>query len=159
MSINVDLINPFVQGTQTILRDVCKEVPKLGKVYLKKSPYASGSIVVIIGLTGDIKGQVIFSLDKQAACSISSKMMMGLAVEELDEMAKSAISELMNMILGHTATIFYTKGIFVDITPPSLFVGNDIQISISKIQTICIPLHLEDGAMFEIDVAIQENYS
>ena len=117
MSINVDLINPFVQGTQTILRDVCKEVPKLGKVYLKKSPYASGSIVVIIGLTGDIKGQVIFSLDKQAACSISSKMMMGLAVEELDEMAKSAISELMNMILGHTATIFYTKGIFVDITP------------------------------------------
>ena len=107
MSINVDLINPFVQGTQTILRDVCKEVPKLGKVYLKKSPYASGSIVVIIGLTGDIKGQVIFSLDKQAACSISSKMMMGLAVEELDEMAKSAISELMNMILGHSNHILY----------------------------------------------------
>lgn len=157
MSINVNLINPFVQGTQSILRDVCQEDSKLGKVYLKKSPYTSSTIAIIIGLTGDIKGQVIFSLDVKTACSIASKMMMGMPILELDEMAKSAIAELTNMILGNTATIFYNNGISVDITPPSLLMGNNMQISTSKMQTICIPLQLSDGATFEIDVAIQEN--
>lgn len=157
MSINVDLINPFIQGTQSILRDVCQEESKLGKVYLKKSPYASNTIAIIIGLTGDIKGQVIFSLGIKTACSIASKMMMGMPVLELDEMAKSAISELTNMILGNTATLFYNNGVTVDITPPSLLMGDNIQISTSKMQTICIPLQLSEGTTFEIDVAIQDN--
>jgi chemotaxis protein CheX len=82
---------------------------------------------------------------------------MGMPVAELDEMAKSAISELTNMILGNTATIFYNNGVAVDITPPSLLMGSNIQISTSKMQTICIPLALSNDTTFEIDVAIQEN--
>ncbi|NLK21295.1 MAG: chemotaxis protein CheX [Epulopiscium sp.] len=154
---NVDLINPFIQGTQSILRDVCNEETKLGKIYLKKSPYPGDTIAIIIGLTGEIKGQVIFSLGTKTACSIASKMMMGMEVTEMDEMAKSAISELTNMILGNTATLFYNNGISVDITPPSLLMGSNLQISTSKMQTICIPLQLSEGDTFEIDVAIQEN--
>jgi len=156
MSINVELINPFIQGTQSILRDVCHEESKLGKIYLKKSPYASNSIAIIIGVTGDIKGQIIFSMGIDTACSIASKMMMGMPVPELDEMAKSAIAELTNMILGNTATLFYNNGVSVDITPPSLLMGDNIQISTTKMQTICIPLQLDSGATFEIDVAIQD---
>ncbi|WP_330381853.1 chemotaxis protein CheX [Defluviitalea phaphyphila] len=157
MSINVNFINPFIQGTQSILKEVCNEDSTLGKVYLKKSPYPSNTVVIIIGITGDVKGQVIFSLNIETACFIASKMMMGMNITELDEMAQSAISELTNMILGKTATIFYNKGVSIDITPPSLLMGDNMQISTSKMQTICIPLNLRGGNIFEIDVAIQEN--
>ncbi len=45
---------------------------------------------------------------------------MGMPVTELDDMATSAISELGNMIMGNAATIFSTKGIVIDITPPTV---------------------------------------
>jgi chemotaxis protein CheX len=157
MSVNVEFINPFIQGTQSILKDVCQEEAKLGQIYLKKSPYPSNSVAIIIGITGDIKGQVIFSLGIDTAKWIASKMMMGMPVEQFDEMAKSAISELTNMILGTSATNFYNNGITVDITPPSLLMGDNMQISTTKMQTICIPLQLSNDSTFEIDVAIQEN--
>lgn len=154
---NVEYINPFIQGTQSVLKNVCNEETTLGKIYLKTSPYTGETISIIIGVTGDIKGQVIFSLNVVSACSIASKMMMGMPVPEMDELAKSAISELTNMILGNTATLFYNGGINIDITPPSLLMGQNIQISTTKTQTICIPLQLSDGNNFEIDVSLQSN--
>lgn len=154
---NVEYINPFIQGTQSVLKNVCNEETTLGKIYLKTSPYTGETISIIIGVTGDIKGQVIFSLNVNSACSIASKMMMGMPVPEMDELAKSAISELTNMILGNTATLFYNGGINIDITPPSLLMGQNIQISTTKTQTICIPLQLSDGNNFEIDVSLQSN--
>lgn len=154
---NVEYINPFIQGTQAVLNDVCSEKSKLGKIYLKTSPYTGETISIIIGVTGDIKGQVIFSLNISTACSIASKMMMGMPVSEMDELAKSAISELTNIILGNTATLFYNNGIKIDITPPSLLMGENVQISTTKMQTICIPLELSDGNTFEIDVSLQAN--
>lgn len=154
---NVEFINPFIQGTQSVLKNVCNEETQLGKIYLKTSPYTGETISIIIGVTGDIKGQVIFSLNINSACAIASKMMMGMPVLEMDELAKSAISELTNMILGNTATLFYNGGITIDITPPSLLMGQNIQISTTKMQTICIPLQLGDGNNFEIDVSLQSN--
>ncbi len=154
---NVEYINPFINGTQAVLKNLCNEETTLGKIYLKSSPFTGETISIIIGVTGDIKGQVIFSLGHSSACSIASKMMMGMPVTEMDELAKSAISELTNMILGNTATLFYNAGIIIDITPPSLLMGQNVQISTTKTQTICIPLQLSDGNPLEIDVSLQPN--
>lgn len=156
MSLNVEYVNVFIQATQSMLKDVCQLESTLGKVYLKESPYCSDSIAIIIGIVGDIRGQIIFSMSIDAARFIASKMMMGMPVPELDEMAKSAISELTNMTLGSTATLFFNRGVTVDITPPSLLMGQNMQISTTKMKTISIPIHFEDYTM-EIDVAVQES--
>ncbi|HAN10359.1 MAG TPA: chemotaxis protein CheX [Clostridiales bacterium] len=157
MSVNVKYINPFIEASQSVLQDMCKQDLKIGKVYLKVSPYASSEVVIVIGITGDIKGQVIFSISKDVACSIASKMMGGMEVKELDELSKSAVQELSNMILGTTATIFYNRGISIDITPPSLLIGQEIRISSNDMKTISIPLEfVGTGESFEIDVAMRE---
>ena len=46
-------------------------------------------------------------------------MMMGMPVTALDDMSASAINELGNMMMGNAATILSTKGIAMDITPPT----------------------------------------
>jgi len=158
MAVNVKYINPFIKATQSVLKNACQEDTSLGKLFLKQSPYSSNRVAIIIGITGHIKGQVIFSIGEETACYIASKMMMGMPVNDLDEMAKSAISELTNMILGNTATMFYNDGVLIDITPPSFLMGQNMQISTNKnSQTICIPLILQNGQNFEIDVSLQEN--
>jgi len=153
---NVEYINPFIEASRTVLKQITGIDAKLGKVYLKTSPYKSDSVIVIVGLTGMIRGQAIFAMSKKTGINIASSMMGGMPIAELDEMSKSAIGELTNMILGNAATILYNKGIGVEITPPSLLMGENLEVSTSKLKTICIPLILDSGDVMEIDIAVEK---
>lgn len=153
---NVEYINPFIEASKSILLQMTGINATLGKVYLKDSPYFSDNVMVIVGLTGKIRGQAMFTMSIDTAKRVASKMMGGMAIEQLDEMAKSAISELTNMILGNTATILYNRGINIEITPPSFLMGDNMQVSSAKAKTICIPLVMEDGSTMEIDIAVQD---
>lgn len=97
----------------------------------------------------------MFSMSVDVALTIAKAMMGGITLKNLDEIAKSAISEMANMILGNTATILFNKGMDIDITPPTFLIGNNMQISSTKTRTICIPLVLEDGNKIEIDIAVE----
>jgi chemotaxis protein CheX len=116
----------------------------------------AGSVVIIIGIAGQFKGQAFFSMDESTARKIASAMMMGMPVNDMDEMAKSAIAELGNMIMGNVSTEFYNNGIKIDITPPSILVGRDMAVSTKGIKSICIPLILGNMGKLEIDVAVTE---
>ncbi len=153
---NVEYINPFIEASQVVLKSAANMDVSLGKLYLKNSPYSSDTLAIIIGLTGTLRGQVIFSMNKNVAMGIASSMMGGMEVTEMNEIAKSAVTEATNMILGNTATIFYNNGIEIDITPPSLLMGDNMQISTSKMKTVCIPLNIASGGTVEIDIAIED---
>lgn len=153
----VEYINPFIEASQSVLKLIANIDLKLGKLYLKGSPYESDSIAIIIGLTGKIRGQVIFNMSKPVAFKIASLMMMGMPVTELDEISKSALSELTNMIAGNTATILYNRGVGVEITPPTMLTGQSMTISSNKMKTICIPLEIDENHKLEIDVCVEDN--
>jgi chemotaxis protein CheX len=152
---NVEHINPFIEASQQVFQMMTGIKPELGNVHLKSSPYAGDSIAVIVGLTGKIRGQVIISLCIDTAKTIASKMMGGVPVYELDDFAKSAISELGNMIMGNTATILFSRGIGIEITPPSLLMGEKITISPSHMKTICLPLNLGEEHSVSIDISLE----
>jgi len=152
----VEYINPFIEASQTVLKQTANIDAKLGNVFLKTSPFKSDCVVIIVGLTGKIRGQAMFSMPKKVALDIASAMMGGTPLAQLDEMSKSAISELSNMILGNAATILYSKGIGIEITPPSLLMGDNLQISPAKMKTICIPLIFNDGQQMEIDISVMD---
>ncbi len=84
-------------------------------------------------------------------------MMGGIPVKVFDEMAKSAIAELCNMILGNAATIFFKNKINIDITPPTVLTGDNIQLSPTKVIVICIPIYLDDDISMELSVSYIEN--
>ncbi|TCK89034.1 chemotaxis protein CheX [Natranaerovirga hydrolytica] len=153
-TINVEHINAFINAAKNILNDVCQIEIATEKPFLKSPVYAKDTLVIIIGVTGQIKGSVMIGLDETVCFDIASKMMMGMPVTELNDMTKSAISELANMILGNAATSFSNKGIIIDITPPSIVFGN-MSIESNAIKNICVPLSYEDKNI-ELNVAIKE---
>jgi len=152
--LNVEFINPFLIATAGILKDMCQIELKVGKPYIKTNEFADDSILIMIGVTGEMRGQVIIALTITNACDVASKMMMGMPVLELNDLSISAISELGNMIMGNTATILSTKGIGIDITPPTICRGN-ISITTSYAKNICIPFSYEDRVIMELDIAIR----
>ena len=153
---NVEYINPFIEASQSVLVMMTGSKPELGQVYLRKTPFESDNIAVFVGLTGRIRGQVIISLSKTTALSIASAMMGGIPVTELDEISKSAISELANMIMGNTATLLASRGIGIEITPPSLLVGEKLLITPSNMKTVCVPLVIGVNSIMEIDVSLED---
>lgn len=152
--INVNHINPFLMAAGTILRDACQMEMSIGKPYVKTTEFGEDSVIIMIGITGEMRGQVMIAMKTTKACEIASKMMMGMPVPELDEMAMSAISELGNMIMGNAATILSTKGIGIDITPPTLCRG-DMKISQTYAKNICIPMSSDGSMVLEPDIALK----
>jgi chemotaxis protein CheX len=154
-NVKAEYINSFLNASKDILAQMAGISSEMGKIYVKDSPFASQNVAIIIGLTGTIKGQVLINMSEPMALKIASNMMGGMPVAALDEIARSAISELGNMILGNAATLLYNLGVTMDITPPTLLVGEKISLSTAQIKTICIPLQTEMGT-FEIDIAVKE---
>ena len=151
-------INPFVQGAQRVFDTICQESPSLGKVYLKDKPYKVSPVSVSISIFGAFEGEVVYGMEEPAGCAIVSKMMMGMPVPTLqDDMAKSAVSELANIISGNVATIFSGKEVIVDIKPPQLrfqAAPADFPFADKVQRIVCVPLHFKNGSVFEVDVMI-----
>ncbi len=152
-SINVDHINPFLMASLKIFREMCYIEPKVGKPFVRDPIFLDNTLLIIIGFTGEMKGQVMISFEKKIALDIASKMIM-MSVTEMDDFARSAISELGNMILGNAATIFSTQGIAIDITPPTIGTGT-MSFSYSYTKSICIPFIYDDNKKIDINIAVK----
>ncbi|MBM7561082.1 chemotaxis protein CheX [Fusibacter tunisiensis] len=150
-----EYVNAFIKASTEVLNNFVTDKFTVGRPSIRNNPYPTSEIVIILGITGDIKGQAVFSLSEEIAKTIASGMMMGMPVDEIDEMAKSALSELGNMIMGNSATLLFNLGVKIDITPPSLVKGQSIQISSSGIETICVPLVSPMGEI-EFDIGIKK---
>ena len=74
---NVEYINPFIEASQLVLKQIAGIDAQLGNVYIKKSPYTGDNILIFVGLTGKIRGQAIFAMSKKVALIIASNMMGG----------------------------------------------------------------------------------
>lgn len=151
----VEYINPFIKASTEVLKMIAQIDFVTGKPYMKSSPFTPSSVLIVVGVTGEIQGQAVISMSSELAMGIASKMMMGMPVNELDEMSKSALSELGNMIMGNAATLLYNNEIQVDITPPSLMVGEGISISSGTMTTVSVPLNSDIGTM-TFDISIKE---
>lgn len=151
---NVEYINPFLMAATSILRDMCQINTKMGAPYVKTNEFAEESVIIIIGVTGELRGQVVVALPMEVACDIASRMIM-MPVTQMNELTMSALSELGNMILGNAATILSTKDIGIDITPPTICQGT-MTISSTYAKNICVPLKYDGDRIIELDVALKK---
>lgn len=154
-SMRVEFINPFIKATTEVLRQIANIEFQTGKPYIKASPYMAKNLIIVVGITGEIRGQAVISMDEKLAMQIASAMMMGMPVNELDELSKSALSELGNMIMGNSATLLFNSGINIDITPPTLMMGENLSISSGSMRTVCVPLNCNLGDI-SLDLSVKE---
>ena len=150
-----EYINPFIEASQGVLKAILEDDARLGKIYLRNSPFSVCDMIIMIGVVGKIRGQVCLELSIETAGKIASAMMGGAEVAEMDEIATSAIAELGNMIMGNTCTIFSKNKVSIDISPPAVLTGDKIRIS-NKAATIGIPLILENYGNVNINVTAEE---
>lgn len=144
-------INPFLESSIFVIEQMCQIKPSLGQLQLKKISLQEDVICLQINVFGDMEGKIYYSFPKHVALSLASGMMGGFILTELDEISRSAIAELGNMISGNASTILSNQGVAIDITPPKSIYPNE-QGSLFTDKALSIPLHL-DG-VGELDIYV-----
>lgn len=88
---------------------------------LLKEPFHQKEMAVLVGLLGDFRGRVIIDSTSSTFSQIAH-MMCGMEVE--GEMLESFTGEFGNMFAGNLSTHVGSNEINLDITPPTVIVGN-----------------------------------
>lgn len=136
-------INPFIKAAEDVFVSYGLAF-KIGKPKLQGPEVLGNDVNVTIGITGDIKGQVILSLGTAEALAVA-RTIVPWELTEFDEMASSSISELTNILVGRASTYFEQIGLATDLSVPSVFTGNSIKVYNTGVQNIAIPFTLSDN--------------
>ena len=150
----VEYINPFVEAANNILSEVLAGEVNRGDLFLKSTSMPVMGVATLVGLTGDVEGRVLFDMSMDTALRIASKMN-GEELTEFDDLVKATITEVANMITGQAVTKLHDLGFKFDLTPPSLFTGEKMEISDHEVEALIVPMLTEQGKI-EVNVAIRE---
>ena len=83
----------------------------------------TSGVVCIVGIIGDLTGNIIFSMSEEDAKGVASAMMGGMELDGFDEIAQSAVSELSNMLSANASMNLSELGLNTDISTPTLMQG------------------------------------
>ena len=117
-------INPFLSAFIGVVPKVGFTNIVRGKIFTKEQFVVNLGVSVQVGMSSQSDGNIIFNMTEQTAKTISSVMLRRGTAEAIDEMAESAICELVNMIVSHASTSLNQIGFTVKINPPLFLQGN-----------------------------------
>jgi chemotaxis protein CheX len=121
----------------------------------KNAPVPSLPICIVIGITGAIRGQVVYSMDSNFAYSVTKAMIPNRLPHELRKLTNSAVSEVANMITGQASISLAGEDRIIHLTPPAVLTGSDMRVDFLAIPTICLSMISEIGSI-EINIAFTE---
>lgn len=148
-----EYINPFLESARMVIEQMTQIRPSTGQLSVRDITFADHHVWIQIGLTGHMNGDIVFGLSESVALRMISAMMGGYVITEIDDMGKSAISELGNMISGNASTMLYNQGVIVDITPPKIMDTNFSPDHGAK-RALAVPLIMDGIGEIEIQVLI-----
>ncbi|MCJ8344568.1 chemotaxis protein CheX [bacterium] len=117
-----------------------------GKLRLhNKAESNSLGFAVIIGVTGDLEGRVIVDMSQATAIKFAEIMNME-EIGEFNDLVKSSMGEIGNMISGRAISKLQNEGGDFNITPPTLFEGENMIVSTpNALPIIVVPLSVPFG--------------
>jgi len=111
------LLNSAVQSIKTVIPLTFT----IGEPKRLNGNVVEAHLGVLVGMTGDCKGQTILKGPTNTFSQLALAMF-GMPVE--DEILISFTGELGNMIAGNLSTFASEQGVEMDITPPTVWEGN-----------------------------------
>jgi chemotaxis protein CheX len=150
----VELAKPFIDATYDMLSlELGLDVNK-GPMSETSKQGTSQEVNILIGVTGDLNGTVIYAMSAPTAKAIAGAMLLQ-EIEALERNAQSALCELGNMTTGMATSRLDSSISNVALTPPSIVVGKDIFISVLKLGCVQMQLITKAGSI-DITVALEQ---
>lgn len=144
-------VQQVLNGTVQSISTVLPLKTEISAPSLIENSYNQTEISVLIGLVGDLKSRVIMDTTLEKVSAIGEAMF-GMPIE--GEMVESFCGELGNMIAGNLCTVLEKEGLTLDISPPTVMVGQ-VKITGFK-QAFQLPVLFEDGTEMKVLLTIND---
>ena len=131
-------VTTILNGTIESTKGVIPFEISVDKPVIFTQPFILQSFGVLIGMTGDVRGRLILDGDEQVFSKIGEGMF-GMVVE--GEMLESFAGELGNMIAGQLSIHISQQDMEMDITPPTVLVGQTKIYGFEKAFRLTITIH------------------
>ncbi|MDA3899190.1 MAG: chemotaxis protein CheX [Spirochaetes bacterium] len=154
MNINAEYVNPFLEAASAVFKSVMNVDLRRGKMIIKENPEPSHDVAIIIGITGAINGEVVYSMGYSMVTKIAEILAPGMTEEQIKTEYKDIVGELANMITGNAMNLFAYSGKSIDITTPTVVDGKDFTITLVQQTTLGINLYSPMGQL-EMNVALK----
>lgn len=152
---DVKYLNAFLDSFLSVLPQFgINDIEKKG-ITIKGKKIQSLGLMITIGVVGDIRGNIVYSMSTEDAKKIASLMMMGMPVTELDEMAKSALSELSNMLTANASINLSKLDVNVNISTPTLMCGENFEATLNSEKVFCIDIRVGDS-LVETNISLEK---
>ena len=146
--------NPFYIATKEVFRLMLNLEAQRGDLRVVKDMVPSNDASVLLGVTGDLKGSILFSFTTDMTLEMV-KIMSGMEMSEIDSFVSSALGEVANIIGGNAVTKLSEHKYVCDIVPPQVFVGQHKSLSMASGKSLVLPLKTEIGE-FDINIFLKE---
>lgn len=122
----------------------------------KETPVPSLPVSIVLGITGGMRGQVVYSMDHSVADEITHVMVPNKLPSERKKLTNSAVGEIGNMITGQASIALAGNERILHLTPPAVFTGKDLTVDFLEVPTVCLRLLSELG-LLEINIGLMES--
>lgn len=141
-----DLLNCTIKSCEHVI-----SMPSIvSKPSLFTEPNLQSDIGVLVGITGDLSGRLVIEGDYTTFEKLGVNMF-GMSLE--GEALMSFVGEIGNMIAGNACTSISQKGVQINITPPTVIVG-DLKIY-GFDRGILIIIEVQDIGLLKIKFLLQ----
>ncbi|QNO14083.1 chemotaxis protein CheX [Alkalicella caledoniensis] len=145
-----EYINPFFLATKEVLQMMLDVETERGQLEVLDGMIANKDVNVLLGVTGDLKGSILFSFPEKMTLEMV-RIMAGMEMEQVDAFVSSALGEVANIISGNAMTKLTSSNYVCDIVPPQIFVGENKSFSMASQKSLLLPLKTPIG---DFDVTI-----
>ncbi|MFC0561740.1 chemotaxis protein CheX [Halalkalibacter alkalisediminis] len=150
---NVNHINAICRATKEILTNHFGLIVSPLVASAGTGTIPSNDISVILGVKGQLQGQIICSFTSDTAKKLVGVMMGGIQIDHLDEIGWSAVQEFGNWVAGTTATELSKESCIIDVTTPIVNEGESRFHSSSPF--VSVPLDTPIGEI-HVHIAVKE---
>lgn len=149
-----EYINPFFLATKDVFRLMLNLPVDKGDLAIVEDMIPSKDANVVLGVTGDLRGTILFSFPKDMTLEMV-KIMSGMEMEEIDSFVSSALGEVANIIGGNAVTNLTNYNYKCDIVPPQIFVGQYKSLSTASEKALLLQLETPIGK-FDVNIFLKE---
>ncbi len=150
-----EYINPFFKATGDVFRVMLDIDVEKGALNIVDDLVPGKDASVIIGVSGDLSGSILFSFPHKMIFEMV-KIMSGMELEKLDSFVGSALGELANIICGNAITYLAANNFRCNIVPPQVLIGEMSSLSMATDQALVVSL-LTDIGEFDITIALKNS--
>ena len=153
--LDITMVNPFLSAANDVFKQLYSCDLKKGSISIRKDPTATYDVAIIIGITGNAHtGVVVFSIKKYTAQKLVSHLDASIQNEK-DQAFSDALGEIANIISGNAMAVFSAQGMKLNITTPSVIIGEAFEIHLLDQTTLSTEMSSPFG-MMEVNVAIKK---